>query len=409
LAQERGVFYDPASRDVSYTLLSASLTPFATFFESIRLCFWPMDLTVERAYPPVTVLSDPRWMAGAVFMAGWFVFAIRARKSVPYALFSLIWIIAAWAPVSGALPVGYLMADRYLYIPCAGFCLLFVMLGERFLRFFQQRAFWLPAFCLFAIVLFFSARTIDRELDWRNEIALWESAVASRPNLAKARVCLGNAYANAGRREEAFQTWKKALELDAHLPQVWLNWGNEEKKAQHYSEAENCYKKALELLPTYGTAHYQLGLLYDYQGKQNEALDHFKLAAENFYTRRAVNSRIGRAYYQIARILFSQKEMQEAQAYLVRAEKMAPEFVPIYLLKGMMSQNNESARRAFQQAIRLNPSYSEAYYDLGALEWREGRYELAQKLWERAVALNPSLSSLIDKIQEENPAKSSIH
>ncbi|MEW6233954.1 MAG: tetratricopeptide repeat protein [Candidatus Omnitrophota bacterium] len=399
LAQERGVFYDPASRDVTYTLLSACLTPFATFFESLRLCLWPMDLTVERAYPPVTIGSDARWMAGAALMAGWFFIAIRVRKTVPYALFSLIWIFAAWAPVSGALPVGYLMADRYLYIPCAGFCLIFVILGERFLRYFQQRTVWLPAFCLFAIVLFFSAWTIYREFDWRNEIALWESASAARPNLAKARVCLGNAYADAGRREEAFQSWKKALELDPHLPQVWLNWGNEEKRAQRFSEAEACYNKALELLPTYGTAHYQLGLLYDLQGKQNDALEHFKLAAQHFYTRRAVNSRIGRAYYQISRIHFSRKEIQEARAYLVRAEKMAPEFAPVHLLKGMMSQNNKTARQAFQQAIRLNPSYSEAYYNLGALEWSEGRLELAQKLWERAIAINPSLSSLVEKIK----------
>ena len=118
---ERGTFYDPGSNGVEYSLQSAILTPFATWLNSLWLCVWPMDLTIERAFPPVTSWSDPRWMAGAVLMAGVIVGAWMARKTIPAILFGAFWFFITWAPVSGAVPVGYLMADRYLYIPCVGF------------------------------------------------------------------------------------------------------------------------------------------------------------------------------------------------------------------------------------------------------------------------------------------------
>ncbi|MGC9327963.1 MAG: hypothetical protein ACP5I1_10045, partial [Candidatus Hinthialibacter sp.] len=40
--RSEGTFYDPSARDVSYTLLSALLTPFATFLKTLWLCVWPM-------------------------------------------------------------------------------------------------------------------------------------------------------------------------------------------------------------------------------------------------------------------------------------------------------------------------------------------------------------------------------
>ncbi|MBN2329440.1 MAG: tetratricopeptide repeat protein [Candidatus Omnitrophica bacterium] len=395
--REKGTFYDPSARDVSYTLLSALLTPFATFLKTLWLCVWPMNLTVDHAFEPVVRLSDPRWMAGAAVMAGLLAAAFAGRKTRPGFLFGLIWLLAAWGPVCGVAPVAYLIADRYLYIPCIGFCLAATAVVMPWLKMEQGK---IPQFSLLigiAVCLFYSARTVARNFDWKDDISLWQSAVRADPMNPKAHTGLGNAYFELGDYETAYRIWSKSLQIDPDQPRIWVNWGNAEKRQGRLDASDLRYRKALELLPQYGAAHFNLALLLEQQGRIDEALKHFKLAAEHLYHRTLANQRKGLAHYHIARILFDQGDRQAAGYHIAYAEKLAPHFAPIYLVKGMLHIDNpEVMRSAFEKAIQLDPGCAEAYYNLGLLEWRQGSRKKAEQLWEKAIKLNPELKAAID-------------
>lgn len=399
--QEEGVFYDPAARGVSYTFLSAILTPFATFLKAYGLYLWPLNLSVEYSFSPVTHLLDPRWIVGALLLSVIIGLALRWINRYPAFAFGVAWFFVAWAPVSGAAPVAYLVADRYLYIPCLGFCLAATVAFQPFLKKFETKIPYLSLSFGIAMCLLLSIRSVIRNADWHNELSLWTSAARSQPQNPKIHAALASAYADRGETDSAFQAWNRSLELDPNQPRVWVNRGNEEKRRGNAKEAEDCYRNALELFPTYGAAHFNLALLLEQQNRLDEALRHFQLAAEHLYHRVNTEHRQGLAHYHIARLFFVRKELQTAAFHLSRAEKLAPAYAPIHLLKGLLSNDPQAARKAFKEAIRLDPNYAEAYFNLGVLEWQSGNPAAAEKQWQKAAVLDPSLEARIKSLRNK--------
>ncbi len=400
-ALDRGTYFDPSSRDVSYTFLSAVLTPFATLIRSLWLLVWPMDLTIEHGFAPVVSIADYRWMLGGATVAILVFFAVRLCRTKPIYVFGLGWIVLAWGPVSGMIPVSYLMANRYLYIPCAGFCVLGMWVGGIVLKRFETIIPKLSLAAVILVCLLFGIRTGVRTLDWQNEISLWEAAARSRPNHEKVYINLGNAYSDRNRMEEAFEHWNHALELKPDLPQVWVNMGRAHNRQNEPDQAESCYRKALELFPAYGIAHFNLALMMDAQRQSDVALKHFRLAAKYLYGKRSTARRQGMAYYHVARILYEKGDFQSSNDHLIHAERLAPNFAPIFLLKGLLHTHDiPQTRRAFEDAIRLDPSYADAFFNLGVLEWQQGNTASALNCWDEAVRLNPKLAPRIENVKK---------
>ncbi len=395
-----GAYFDPGARDESYTVLSALLTPLATFGRSVWLSLVPIDLTIEHAFAPVQSLLDVRWVAGAAVFISVITLAVLAYKKRPAVSYGIVWFVFAWAPVSGVLPISYLIADRYLYVPCVGFSLLLAHL------FVIERKKYNKRFVLlWVIAVLFAAQTVNRSLDWRSEVELWSSATASRPSHAPAWSALGSAYHRAGLDEQAFETWRRALELDPNQPQVWLNMGRAKSQRGEVEAAESHYRKALEVAPTYGAAYYNLAALIEKRGDNQQALQYFRQAAKYLTGKRNAERRQGLAHYHIARLLLRLGEPGAAQTHLIRAEALAPLYAPIYNLKGMLLGGAiDAARQAFEQAIELDPLYDEAYYNLGVLEWRLGNTHKARSHWKRATSANPNLKAAIDDVVQ-NTAK----
>lgn len=117
-----------------------------------------------------------------------------AKASLPttenLVLFSLAAMTLPFIPATNLFfYVGFVIAERVLYIPSMGFCLL-VAAGARTLsvrlRTRGRRAILL-ALCA-ALVLLNGAKTIQRNRDWSNEENLYKSGIAANP--AKGKTCL---------------------------------------------------------------------------------------------------------------------------------------------------------------------------------------------------------------------------
>ncbi len=121
--------------------------------------------------------------------------------------------------------------------------------------------------------------------------------------------------------------------------------------------AVELYKDSLEIHPT-AEAHTFLGWTYHFQGKVQDAIDECKRAIE-------VDPDFGNPYNDIGAYLISLKRYDEAVSWLERATK-APRYEPrhypyfnlgrVYFAKGMINR----ARECFQQALRIEPRYTEA-------------------------------------------------
>lgn len=104
----------------------------------------------------------------------------------------------------GALPfIPY--AERYLYIPLAGFSLFTAI----FISCYFRRA---PSLLIVSIVLLTAIPTVRRVYDWTEPVTFWQDTVAKSPRCAIPRLALAAELINAGRYAEAERHIKNASE-----------------------------------------------------------------------------------------------------------------------------------------------------------------------------------------------------
>jgi hypothetical protein len=143
----------------------------------VRMLALPWPLCLERTLPAAPLLYA--W--AAVFVLG--VWAWRRSRE---ALFFLAWIVAGLLPVLHLIPFANVtpVADRYLYLPAAGFALLLAGLygktarGERLLA---------------GVLVAWASLTAARNLDYRSERALFEQTADRAPDNPRAQFLVANA------------------------------------------------------------------------------------------------------------------------------------------------------------------------------------------------------------------------
>lgn len=99
-------------------------------------------------------------------------------------LMGLALLVLPFLPATNVLfYVGFVVAERVLYLPSAGLCLL---VGMGCARLWVSRRFRRFARCMLVVLLVvFSARTILRNRDWSNEEALYRAALHVNPPKGK--------------------------------------------------------------------------------------------------------------------------------------------------------------------------------------------------------------------------------
>ena len=102
-------------------------------------------------------------------------------------------LVLPFLPASGAFVTpGFTIAERVLYLPSAGFCVLAaVSICPRRRR---TRTRWLSRALVLATFLVHSVATLRRNIDWRTNLSLLESGVRHQPTNSKLRYNLGYVY-----------------------------------------------------------------------------------------------------------------------------------------------------------------------------------------------------------------------
>jgi tetratricopeptide (TPR) repeat protein len=172
---------------------------------------------IDPALPALTQWT-PALALQAALLAMLLMVGVANLRSRPWIAFGLLWFFLQLAPTNSIVPRLDVANDRQLYLACWG---LFLALCVQFSRL------NLPArknVVIATIVLtLFLATSILRQLDYRSEIALWESSVALAPWNARGHNNLGYAYQLAGRNAEARREYEMALTFDPRHAKARLN------------------------------------------------------------------------------------------------------------------------------------------------------------------------------------------
>jgi tetratricopeptide (TPR) repeat protein len=336
------------------------LTALAVFAEACRLLVWPFALSADYSYPqitPVTAIGDPRALAGiGLALAIAAAFVVAWRRSVV----ACLWIAAAvlpWTVVSNLVVAGgTIFAERLLYLPSAGACVLasMTLAASRF----PPRG---TAVLVAALVLAWSGRTVSRNRVWASDLALAEATVRDAPRSAHAHDYLGRVYAGLGRNDEALAELGEAAGLlEAHpaWPErldVLYETAVIHGRRGDLAAAAPLYEEIVRRAPDYFPAWINLGAL------RNERGDHAgALAAAD----RAVAVR-----------------PDVPNGWVVRGNA----------LRGL--RRPAEAVTAFEAALARAPASAEALFGVGAAALEAGAFARAAEAFRRVVSMAPSVDA----------------
>lgn len=156
-----------------------------------RLLVWPQVLSYDwsmDAVPRVESAADPRNVATVLFYATVTAVgraaAVRGRRPAGRAVAVATAVaVASYVPASNALfYVGFVVAERVLYIPSVGYCL---MVGCSAAALAGRRRRTIAAVLVYGLyattVVTYGLRTVLRNRDWHDEESLYRSGIQVNP------------------------------------------------------------------------------------------------------------------------------------------------------------------------------------------------------------------------------------
>uniref|UniRef100_A0A7N8WQ29 dolichyl-phosphate-mannose--protein mannosyltransferase n=1 Tax=Mastacembelus armatus TaxID=205130 RepID=A0A7N8WQ29_9TELE len=295
--------------------------------------------------------------------------------------------------------VGFVIAERVLYIPSIGFCLL-AAAGARtsYVRL-RTRAFKALLLCLcVGLVLLNGVRTVQRNRDWSNEESLYKSGINVNP--AKAWGNLGNVLKNQGKMVEAEKAYRNALHYRGNMADMLYNLGLLLQENERFSEALHYYKLAIGSRPTLASAYLNTGIVLMNQGNLDEAKRTFLTCAdipdENLKDPHAHKSSVTSCLYNLGKLLHEQGQQEEALSiYKEAVQKMPRQFAP-HSLFNMMGEaymrldRLEEAGHWYRESLRAKPDHIPAHLTYGKLLSLIGQKPEAEKYYLRAIQLDPT-------------------
>lgn len=159
------------------------------YFLNVLLLLWPQWLCFDWSMGCISLLEhflDIRFMPVIVFWILTVIFvSIQLKRRAKVPLLALIIFVVTFLPASNLwLRVGFVIAERTLFLPSAGFCLLVCCGFHRICQTFSKyRQLWRG--CFIVLCVLFMTRTWQRSKDWLNEYDLFTSALTVCPNNAK--------------------------------------------------------------------------------------------------------------------------------------------------------------------------------------------------------------------------------
>ncbi len=226
----------PCDEFVYYRLILKSWV-----FMFVRLII-PTRLALEYQYAVPENWHDP-WVVAAFFLiTAWVAggyYALRKNKAV---FFFLVWIALFWLPTSSLWPgfTNRLVADRYLYTPSAGFCML---LAIALTRIFAPQSLRVAITVILSI--FLSVLTWHQIEIWQTPCRLWAHAVEVSPDSGTALNNLGKCFLKEGEYKQAESLFMKSLVSNPHNASPYYNLGLLFEKTQKPQLAIFYYTKFL--------------------------------------------------------------------------------------------------------------------------------------------------------------------
>jgi protein O-mannosyl-transferase len=145
---------------------------------------WPFQLNAYYVFSPVRSLTDPRAIAAIVFVLAAIAGLVYLVRRTPLPAFAALWVCITLLPAMDIYALGRnVFAERYLYLPSVGFCLLLTLIATRLIHLAPEKFRGPAAISILVIaVSAFSVATIQRNPDWKDDKTLFTQTLSQSPN-----------------------------------------------------------------------------------------------------------------------------------------------------------------------------------------------------------------------------------
>jgi len=289
-------------------------------FSFIKLAIFPLNLTADYVFSYPNSFLNGSNLLGFVGVMGLAGLSFRAYRYSKQVFFGIWWFLITLVPVSNLVEIYNPFAERYLYIPIIGFCLVVPTVIDGLVR----RWFTRPATATMVTLIptliilgFYATVTLARNPDWQSNFVLWSKTVKSAPNSLVAHGGLGMAYLKRGMLNEAQQEFEMAIKLYPNHAKSYYNLGLVYHQKGILKKAMENFNRSVTLNPDFMRAHYNLATLYAQQGSMDLAIRHYVKVTE-------LDAEVIEAHYNLGLAYATQGKLKRAISEWEKALQLDP-------------------------------------------------------------------------------------
>lgn len=336
-------FSTPARSIVSHYLTQTK----ALVLYYLKHALIPLGLNVDPQFPVSHSLIETNVLFSIFVLAGIGFLVLKMRRQ-RVLVFWALWFPICLLVTTYLTILGQIVSDHRVYLSIAGVSALAGLFLAWLRTVFPYRISDLSlgpksgkalvTVLLLAIWGSLALITIGRNQVWASDLALWEDAALNRGTW-RAHMNYGLALDSVGRSDEAFQQFKKAVEL---FPGAY--------------------------------SHINLGLAYLKRGSLEQGLDHFRKAVELWPD-------LPEAHLYLAYGLEKNGKIQDAEKEYLQAIRLRPNYLKGYRWLAQFYERlrkPQKAHAAYQKLFELDRSQSWVQERMNRLTAQTGRERVSQ-------------------------------
>ena len=346
---------DPYSHLVDRGLYFLTQIKVVISYYFLKLLF-PINLNFEPDIRLVSGLTDWEWIAALMAMTS-IACAVFYQKSV-LLKGAFFWALLTVLPTSSIIPLKQFAIEHRTYLPGIGISVGMGILLLRAVPLVSQ-----ARHALLILMVLYGFLTMQRSLDYRTEVVLWEDTVKKSPYKSMAHNNLGTAYLFEDRLDEARKSFEISLALSPSSTDPYINLGHIHLRNKEWDKARIKFDLALKLGASRSQVFFNSGLMRLRLNQPEEALPFLLKAIEIKSHRALYHYELGNAFRKL--------------------------------------KQHDSALKAYRRALELEPSHVEAQNNIGVIFWNlkvldkaEIEFKKALQMSDGKVTIHSNLANL---------------
>jgi Flp pilus assembly protein TadD len=305
------------------------------------LAFAPFQLVSDYSFNQIPIVGLSNWsflVSLIIYLAAISWAVINIKKKSPMVFGILFFIVSMSIYSNIIMPIGSSFAERFMFLPLLGLCISIVFLLLRLFKLSIEPSQiktmqWMKSATGFVlifsvVIIVFSAKTMVRASEWKDQYTLFSNDVKRSPNSAHMHFYWGLTL-----RDKAIE------QSDLNVQKTMM------------LQAIEQFDKAASIYPLYPDCYEQLGLAW-YRVKDP------KKSMENYQKALALNNTKAVTWSNLGMIYFEQGD------YLKSFE-------------------------LYSKALSLDSNYADGYFNMGSTLGMLGRFDEAITSFEKCIYFDP--------------------